>query len=86
MVPNVGSKWHDLGLKLLNEQQPYTQHWTKICDIPPNDKLQCGKMLECWINATPEATWNDLINALTAISLSSIADDIIKEILQVSIL
>ena len=86
MVPNVGNNWRDLGLKLLNEQPPYTQQWTKICDIPPNDKLQCGEMLEYWINATPEATWNDLINALRKINQSSIADDIKKEILQVSIL
>ena len=86
MVPNVGSKWYDLGLKLFNEQQLCTQRLKNIRDIYPNDELQCGEMLECWINATPEATWNDLINALREINSSSIADNIKKEILQVSIL
>ena len=77
VVPKVASKWYKIGVQLFNQSQ-----------LPRLNEIQstylsdhqggCVEMFRFWLEITPEATWNNLIHAITApgLELLSIADDI----------
>ena len=81
VIPKVSNKWYYLGIQLLNNSQV-----PKLDEISAtySTDLQrgCVEMFKHWLNITPGATWDDIINALRAPSLLllSVADDIEKKV------
>ena len=81
VIPKVASKWFELGIQLLNEQQ--LPKLDEIHKAYPNDlQRRCIELLKYWLEITPGATWDNLIHALRApgLQLMTIADDVEKEI------
>lgn len=77
VVPKVASKWHEVGVQLLNQSQ--LPRLNEIRGTYLSDPQGgCAEMFRIWLEITPGATWNDLIYAITApgLELLSIADDI----------
>ena len=63
VVMKVADRWKDLGVQLLQSDQ---QHMLNIIATDhPNDAVECCKcVLEKWLETAPDATWNQLIEAL----------------------
>ena len=80
---SVGSKWHDLGIELLDSD-----------DVEDLDKIEaehksdvdkcCTKMFQLWLRKQFTASWNQLIEALKQrdIELHSLATKIEQMLLQ----
>ena len=82
MIPKVSNDWYDLGIQLFSE--PQLSKLDEINTVYSNDPRRgCIEMLKYWLNITPGATWNSLIQALRApgLELLSKADDVEKEVL-----
>ena len=65
VVLKVAHKWKDLAVQLLQTDQQHT------IDIVKSDHSQdtaecCKCIFEIWLNTTDDATWNQLITALTS--------------------
>ena len=59
----VSSKWHDLGLELLEPEDEGSLNDIKCNN--PNDVAECCKeMFQLWLNKYPDASWNQLIESL----------------------
>ena len=73
VIPFVATKWHDLGLELLNAKY-------ELDDIEENygnnKKECCRKMFSKWLNTDELASWDKLIEALRIIQLNNVASDI----------
>ena len=68
----VSSKWHDLGLELLEQEDE--EKLNEIETNNPNDASKsCKEMFQLWLRKCTNATWNQLIQALKDIKLNSIA-------------
>ena len=71
----ASTKWHDLGLELLK-----TEDEGKLNEIKknnPQDNGECCKqMFQFWLEKYPEATWNQLIQALRVYGLNQLASKI----------
>ena len=86
----VSSKWHDLGLELLEQEDEETLNEIKINN--PSDVRECCKqMFQLWLSKCTNATWKQLIQALKEIELNNLATEIegmlmsAKEIVSASI-
>ena len=68
VVMKVADRWKDLGVQLLQSDQ---QHILNIIATDhPNDAVKCCKcVLEKWLETAPDATWNQLIEALRSPSV-----------------
>jgi len=76
---DVSSKWHDLGLELLEQEDEQKLHEIKMNN--PKDASECCKeMFQLWLEKCSNASWNQLIQALREVELSSLASKI-EEIL-----
>ena len=72
---DVSSKWHDLGLELLEQEDEERLHEIKTNN--PNDVGECCKeMFQLWLRKCSNATWNQLIQALREIELNNLATTI----------
>ena len=78
VIPAVASKWRDLGVQLLN---PSTSD--NILEIikenHPQDVMGCCKyMLQKWLDTIPDASWNQLLEALRSpcVQLNFLADQV----------
>ena len=64
----VAHKWKDLGLQLLQSDQANMLNITEANH--PHDVESCCKcVLEKWLDASTDATWNQLIGALKSPSI-----------------
>ena len=64
--------WHDLGLELLEQEDEEALYQIKIHN--PNDIGGCCKeMFQLWLRKCPNATWNQLIQALEEVDLNNLA-------------
>ena len=64
IITAVGSKWYELGIELLDEDQ---SRQLKI--IKSNNQevtRRCSEMFSFWLETHPTATWQNLIEALRA--------------------
>ena len=68
----VSSKWHDLGLELLEQEDE--ERLNEIESNNPNDVSKCCKeMFQLWLRKCTNATWNQLIEALKEVDLNNLA-------------
>ena len=71
----MSSKWHDLGLELLEQEDE--EKLNEIETNNPNDvSKSCKEMFQLWLRKCTNATWNQLIGALKDVNLNSIATSI----------
>ena len=71
----VSSKWHDLGLELLEQEDE--ERLNEIECNNPNDVSKCCKeMFQLWLRKCTNATWNQLIEALNQVELNNLATTI----------
>ena len=71
----VSSKWHDLGLELLEQEDE--EMLNQIENNNPNDVSKCCKeMFQLWLRKHTNATWNKLIEALVQVELNNLATTI----------
>ena len=63
MRKEVSSKWHDLGLELLEPEDEGS-----LNDIKRNNRNDvaecCKEMFQLWLDKCPDASWNQLIQSL----------------------
>ena len=68
----VSSKWHDLGLELLEQEDE--EKLNEIKKNNPSDMSECCKeMFQLWLRKCANATWNQLIQALKEVELNNLA-------------
>ena len=61
----IADRWYDIGLELLEQKDEKAVNIIKKNNAG-NIAECCTEMLELWLNKQPNATWNQLINALKA--------------------
>ena len=63
MRKEASSKWHDLGLELLEPEDE-----ARLNDIKCNNRNDvaecCKEMFQMWLEKCPDASWNQLIKSL----------------------
>jgi len=75
VIKGVSSRWHDLGLELLEQEDE--QKLRKIKIDNPNDASECCKeMFQFWLEKCSDASWNQLMRALRQIELTNLATTI----------
>lgn len=69
---DVSSKWHDLGLELLEPEDE--ERLNEIEANSPKDASNCCKeMFQLWLRKCSDATWDRLIQALEEVELKTLA-------------
>ena len=73
----IGSKWHDLGIELL-DYGDYEKLDTIEDEHPANLIKCCNEMFKLWLKKQPTASWNQLIEALRepSVELDTLASKI----------
>ena len=72
---HVSSKWHDLGLELLEQEDEETLN--EIETNNPSDVGKCCKeMFRLWLRKCSTATWDQLIQALREVDETNLATKI----------
>ena len=83
MVPGAAVKWRDLGVQLLD---PTSGDMLDIIEKDnQNDVKECCKrMLQKWLKKTPDASWNQLLEALRSpdVELNHLANQIEQEFMK----
>ena len=65
VVLEVAPKWKDIAVQLLKDDQQQMINIVK--SDHPQDAVECCKSIfEIWLETTTDATWNQLITALTS--------------------
>lgn len=80
-MPAIISKWYDVGLELF---EPKREDEIKLDEIRcegGNNKEHAEKMLAVWLENKPDASWNDLIEALRYVGLQTTASTTEKMLL-----
>ena len=74
MRDSIAIKWHEVGVELLKQKGKEVLRVIET-DNAGNVNKCCTKMLELWLDRQPEATWNQLIEALRSpgIQLNDVA-------------
>ena len=71
VIPSVATKWYEVGLMLLDQNQ------LDIIEADRNDAATCcRKMFSKWLNTDELASWDKLIKALRIVQLNNVANDI----------
>jgi len=74
-------KWYDIGLELLH---PRDEIYLKSIRTGKHETIEsCTKMLDLWLDRQPNATWNQLIDALRSpgvelFDVASTIEDLLK--------
>ena len=82
MIPNVASKWYELGVELLDEEEEF-----KLKIIESNydkDVMKCCfEMFRVWLDTNSDANWRQIVEALKSpgVDLSSVAVNLEKKLL-----
>ena len=73
----IGTKWHDVGVELLNVQDEPALNAIKVNFFRDVDECT-AEMLQLWLKRKPDASWNQLIKAFRArnINLETLASEI----------
>ena len=72
---HISSKWHDLGLELLEQEDEETLN--EIETNNPSDVRKCCKeMFRLWLRKCSTATWDQLIQALREVEETTLATKI----------
>ena len=81
---SVGLKWHDLGIELLDSNNAVEDLDTIEAEHSTDLKKCCTKMFNMWLRKQPQASWNQLIEALRQpnIELDTLATKIEGMLLQ----
>ena len=75
VVPHAATKWHDLGLRILN--QNCESRLAKIKEDDKNDvQACCRRMLGDWLSTEELPTWDKIIYGLKVIGLDYVANSI----------
>ena len=61
----ITDRWYDIGLELLEQKDEKAVKIIKK-ENPGDISECCTEILELWLNRSPNATWNQLIEALKA--------------------
>ena len=77
----LAARWHDLGTQLL------TYDTVGVLDVikadHPNDvRACCNEMFVRWLELQPNATWSQLITALSNIGMNTAGEEIIKHLIK----
>ena len=78
MISSIGPKWYELGIALLDNDQVKQ---LKIIETNNSEVTRrCAEMLMYWLESHPNATWNDLVEALQApgVELNNVATVIVE--------
>ena len=73
----LAARWYELGKQLLTADTVGTLDVIKA-DHPSDVSACCNKMFAKWLELQPEATWNQLIDALRMIEMNVPAENVIK--------
>ena len=71
----MAARWHDLGTELLTNDNVGTLDVIKA-DHPNDVSACCNKMFAKWLELQPNATWSQLIAALSNIGMKTAAESI----------
>jgi len=76
----IAVKWYDLGMQLLDDDDgPGVLNVIKA-DYHNDNNTCCNEMFMKWLQIKPDATWKQLVSALTKIGMNSIAADLKKKL------
>ena len=75
VVKQISSKWHDLGLELLEQEDEETLNQIKS-DNPKDVNECCKEMFQLWLRKCSTATWHQLIQALKVVDLTTLATNV----------
>ena len=75
----IPTKWHDLGLELLDQEDEQKLNVIKSDNHGDSEK-STTEMFQLWLSRKHSANWNDLVRALTDIKMNDLATKI-KEML-----
>ena len=77
VIPRITSVWLEVGYEIFGTERDDELQLNTIKTESGSSNKECaGKMLNCWLDKKPDASWNDLINALKIIGLQSAAYEI----------
>ena len=85
MKRSVSTKWHDLGIELLGDEN--LQALDEIEKNYPRDASTCcTKMFQLWLERQPEASWRQLIQALREpnIEMNELANTIEQKLMSIN--
>ena len=77
----LAARWHDLGTQLLTDDTVGVLDVIKA-DHPNDVSACCNKMFVKWLELQPNATWSQLITALSIIGMKTTAENIIKHFIK----
>ena len=75
-ITGFSTKWHELGLQLLEERNSCSVLNEIEHDYPNNANKCCIKVFEKWLNQQPDASWDQLLTALNDINMNRAAEQI----------
>ena len=78
-------KWYDLGIELLEPEDTHTLDEIEK-NHPTDVSTCCTKMFRLWLDKQPEASWEQLIEALREpnIELNELANTIEQELISIN--
>ena len=69
-------QWYDLGIQLLDDERGTGVLDAIKADHPNDVNTCCNKMFIKWLLMKPDATWSQLVKALTKIGMNTVAEDL----------
>ena len=77
----MAARWYDLGTQLLTDDTIGVLDVIKA-DHPNDAGACCNKMLVKWLELQPNATWSQLITALSNIGMKTTAENVTKHFIK----
>ena len=77
----MAARWHDLGTQLLTGDTVGVLDVIKV-DHPSDASACCNKMFVKWLELQPNATWSQLIIALSNIGMNTAGEEVVKHLIE----
>ena len=77
VASGLAARWRDLGTQLFTDDTVGTLDVIKA-DHPYDVSACCNEMFVKWLKLQPNATWSQLIAALSNIGMNAAAENVIK--------
>ena len=77
----MAARWHDLGTQLLTDDTVGVLDVIKA-DHPNDVRACCNEMFVRWLELQPNATWSQLITALSNIGMNSAGEEVVKHLIK----
>ena len=77
----MAARWHDLGTQLLTGDTVGVLDVIKA-DHPNDVRACCNEMFVKWLELQPNATWSQLITALSSIGMNTAGEEVIKHFIR----